>query len=70
MLDAHSFGLAVAAQQAFGEIEDRHTGYDHGEESLFRRIGAGYAESALGILIRKTILPVLLHRDPRYGRMG
>ena len=70
IIDPYTIGLAVVAGGALGEIEDSHTGYEHGAEGLFKRIGASYADNAIGNVIGNAVLPVLLRQDPRYYRKG
>lgn len=70
IIDPYTIGLAVVAGGALGEIEDSHTGYEHGVEGLFKRIGASYADNAIGNVIGNAVLPVLLRQDPRYYRKG
>ncbi len=70
IIDPYTFGLAVVFGGGLGELEDSHTGYHHGPEGLFKRIGASYADNAIGNLIGNAALPVILHQDPRYYRKG
>ncbi len=70
IIDPYTIGLAVVAGGGFGEIEDSHTGYDHGPEGLFKRIAASYADNAIGNVIGNAALPILLRQDPRYYRKG
>jgi hypothetical protein len=70
IIDPYTFGLAVVFGGGLGELEDSHTGYGHGPSGLFKRIGASYADNAIGNVIGNATLPVLLHQDPRYYRKG
>jgi hypothetical protein len=70
IIDPYTFGLAVVFGGGLGELEDSHTGYHHGPEGLFKRIGASYADNAIGNVIGNAALPVVLHQDPRYYRKG
>lgn len=70
IIDPYTFALAVLFGGGLGELEDSHTGYDHGTAGFFRRIGASYADNAIGNVVGNAILPVLLHQDPRYYRKG
>lgn len=70
IIDPYTFALAVVFGGGLGELEDSHTGYHHGVQGLFERIGASYADNAIGNLIGNAALPVLLHQDPRYYRKG
>ena len=68
--DPYTFALAVVFGGGLGELEDSHTGYGHGPEGLFKRIGASYADNAIGNVIGNAALPSVLHQDPRYYRKG
>ena len=70
IIDPYTIGLAVVVGGGFGEIEDSHPGYHWGPEGLFKRIGASYADNAIGNVIGNAALPSLLHQDPRYYRKG
>jgi hypothetical protein len=70
IIDPYTFGLAIVFGGGLGELEDSHTGYGHGPSGLFKRIGASYADNAIGNVIGNAALPVLLHQDPRYYRKG
>ncbi len=70
IVDPYTIGLAVVVGGGFGEIEDSHPGYHWGPEGLFKRIGASYADNAIGNVVGNAALPVLLHQDPRYYRKG
>jgi hypothetical protein len=70
IIDPYTFALAVVFGGGLGELEDSHTGYGHGASGLFKRIGASYADNAIGNVIGNAALPVVLHQDPRYYRKG
>jgi hypothetical protein len=70
IIDPYTFALAVVFGGGLGELEDSHTGYGHGPSGLFKRIGASYADNAIGNVIGNAALPVVLHQDPRYYRKG
>ena len=70
IVDPYTFALAVVFGGGLGELEDSHTGYGHGPSGLFKRIGASYADNAIGNVIGNAALPSLLHQDPRYYRKG
>jgi hypothetical protein len=45
-------------------------GFGQGAAGYFKRLGAGYADTADGNFWGNAVLPVLLKEDPRYFRMG
>jgi len=52
------------------EVFDDFQGYGWGPEGYFKRWGAEYADTFDGNLIGNALLPIVLHQDPRYFRMG
>ncbi len=68
-LDPFTFitaGLTAGIEQA----QDSYPGYEQGAEGYAKRYGAAYADGVDGNLWGNAILPVLLHQDPRYFRLG
>ena len=70
IVDPYTIGLAFIVGGGFGELTDSHTGYGHGPEGFFKRVGASYLDNVDGNLIGNAFLPVILHQDPRYYRKG
>ena len=61
---------AVGAVAAIGQAENNFPEYGQGWKGYGKRYGAGYLDSFDGNMIGNAALPVLLHQDPRYYRMG
>ena len=59
-------GLDAGIEQA----ENSYPGYHQGAKGFAKRYGAAYADGVDGNLWGNAILPVLLHQDPRYFRLG
>ena len=59
-------GIDAGIEQA----ENSYPGYHQGFEGFAKRYGASYADTVDGNLWGNAILPVLLHQDPRYYRLG
>ncbi len=77
-IDPYQFGLALFTS-GIGQAEDSHdtynaqgmrVGYGQGWAGYGKRFGAGYTDQFDGTIIGNGILPVLLHQDARYFRMG
>ena len=77
-IDPYQFGLALFTS-GIGQAEDSHdtinaqgqrVGYGQGWEGYGKRFGAGFTDQFDGTIIGNGILPVLLHQDARYFRMG
>jgi Carboxypeptidase regulatory-like domain len=63
------FGRTVAwagVQQA----RDNPSEWQQGAKGYSKRLGAGFADAAIGGLISNAVLPSLLHQDPRYFYQG
>jgi len=67
--DPYSFALASIVA-GLGELSPPSQGYHWGASGYFYRFGTAYADNMDGALWGNAILPVLLHQDPRYYRMG
>ncbi len=61
-------GAAVAA--GAGQWQNTYGQYGQGAEGYFKRFGAAYGDAAIGTMIGKGFLPMLLHQDPRYFYRG
>jgi hypothetical protein len=78
-IDPYQFGLA-AFTSLIGQARDSHSSYDpvrminvgysQGIVGYMQRFGASYADQFDGTIIGNGILPVILHQDPRYHRLG
>jgi hypothetical protein len=69
-IDPFYIGYAFLVGGGYGELTDSHTGYGHGPAGYFKRVGSNYADNIDGALIGNGLLPILLHQDPRYFRLG
>lgn len=58
------------ASAGFEEVRNSVTGYPSGAEGYFALSGAAYLTSFDSIMVGNGVLPVLLHQDPRYFRLG
>jgi hypothetical protein len=67
--DAYVFGFA-AFTAGIGQAEDSHAAYGQGIKGYAKRFGANYVDTADGNLWGNAILPIVLHQDPRYFRLG
>jgi hypothetical protein len=62
--------VATGALAGLGQAQNSFPGYGQGFSGYAKRFGAGYADSFNGTIIGNAVLPVLLHQDPRYFRLG
>ena len=67
--DLYVFGFA-AVTAGIGQAQNSHAGYGQGIEGYAKRFGANYADTADGNFWGNAILPIVLHEDPRYFRLG
>ena len=58
-------GLALIGQWA-----DQHEEYGQGVQGFAKRWGASTADQLIGNILTESVLPSLLHQDPRYLRKG
>ncbi len=78
-IDPYQFGLALITA-GYGQATDSHSsidnpsgnhhGYPQGWAGYGCRYGANYVDQFNGTIIGNGVLPVLLHQDARYFRMG
>lgn len=68
-IDPYAFGLAFVVA-GINEADDDDPGFGWGAEGYFKRSGAAYLDAFDGEIIGNGILPVILHQDPRYFRLG
>jgi hypothetical protein len=61
-------GAAVAA--GISQAEDHLSGYGQGAQGYGKRFGADLADANLATFFARSLLPSLLHDDPRYFHIG
>ncbi len=59
-------GLNAGIEQA----EDTYPEYNQGAAGFGKRFGAAYADNVDGNFWGNAVLPIVLHQDPRYFRLG
>lgn len=69
-VDPFTIGYAFLVGGGYSEVADTHNGFGWGAAGYFKRVGANYADTVNGALIGNALLPILLHQDPRYFRLG
>jgi hypothetical protein len=67
--DVYVFAFA-AITAGIGQAQNSHAAYGQGVEGYAKRYGAGYADTADGNFWGNAVLPIVLHEDPRYFRLG
>lgn len=67
--DAYVFAFA-AFTAGIGQAQNSHAGYGQGIEGYAKRFGANYVDTADGNFWGNAVLPIVLHEDPRYFRLG
>jgi hypothetical protein len=67
--DPVSFAAAFLVA-GYHEAKDDDKGFGWGLQGYGKRSGAAYLDAFDGTMIGNGILPVVLHQDPRYFRMG
>jgi hypothetical protein len=67
--DIYVFGFA-AVTAGIGQAQNSHEDYGQGVEGYAKRFGANYVDTADGNFWGNAILPIVMHEDPRYFRLG
>ncbi len=67
--DVYVFAFA-AVTAGIGQAQNSHAAYGQGVEGYAKRFGANYADTADGNFWGNAILPIVMHEDPRYFRLG
>jgi hypothetical protein len=68
-VDPYTFGIAFIVA-GLGEAKDDNVGEGWGPVGYLKRSGAAYLDAFDGTMIGNAFLPILLHQDPRYFRLG
>lgn len=78
-VDPYQFGLAAftsligqatGSHSSYDAVRKINIGYSQGIVGYSQRLGAGFTDQFDGTIIGNGVLPVLLHQDSRYYRMG
>jgi hypothetical protein len=67
--DIYVFGFA-AFTAGIGQAQNSHAAYGQGVQGYAKRFGANYADTADGNFWGNAVLPIVMHEDPRYFRLG
>jgi hypothetical protein len=68
-VDPYTFGIAFIVA-GIGEAKDDDVGEGWGPVGYFKRSGAAYLDAFDGTMIGNAFLPIILHQDPRFFRLG
>jgi hypothetical protein len=68
-IDPYTFGLAFIVA-GLGEAKGDDPRFGWGPEGYAKRSGAAYLDAFDGTMIGNAFLPIILHQDPRYFRLG
>jgi len=62
--------LLGGAFAALGQMTNQHPSFGQGMAGYAKRFGASTSDQLIGNFLTESILPSLLHQDPRYLRKG
>jgi hypothetical protein len=62
--------LLAAAYAGLDQLDNDDKSYGQGVEGYAKRLGAWYADEAIGNMFTEGVFPSLFHQDPRYFRRG
>jgi hypothetical protein len=68
-IDPYTFAIAFIVA-GLGEADGGGPGFGWGPKGYFERSGASYLDAFDGTMIGNAFLPIILHQDPRYFRLG
>ena len=68
-IDPYTFAIAFIVA-GLGEAEGSNNRFGWGPKGYFERSGASYLDAFDGTMIGNAFLPIILHQDPRYFRLG
>jgi len=60
----------AAAFAGIYQLEDSHPSFGQGMKGYGHRYLTSYADQAIGNMMAESLMPSLLHEDPRYFRVG
>jgi len=62
--------VVPALYAAVYQKENEYSGFGQGAAGFAKRYGALFADATISTYISEAIMPVMLHEDPRYFRLG
>jgi hypothetical protein len=62
--------FVAAALAGLGQMTDQHPEFGQGMEGYGKRLGGSVADQLVGNFLTESVMPSLLHEDPRYFRRG
>jgi hypothetical protein len=62
--------MLAGAFAGLGQLTNQNPGFGQGMAGFGRRVATGYADQAIGNMLTEGFMPILLHEDPRYFRIG
>jgi hypothetical protein len=68
-IDPYTFAIAFIVA-GLGEAQGSDNRFGWGPAGYFKRSGAAYLDAFDGTMIGNAFLPIVLHQDPRYFRLG
>ncbi len=60
----------AAGMAGLAQITDQHPAFGGGVQGYSKRLGGAVADQLVGTFLTESIVPTLLHEDPRYFRRG
>jgi hypothetical protein len=62
--------ILAAGMAGLAQLTDQHAAYGQGLVGYSKRLGGSVADQLIGNMMTESIMPSLLHEDPRYFRRG
>jgi hypothetical protein len=65
-----TLSLVAAGYGGLGQITDQNPSFGQGAKGYANRFARAYADQVIGNVLTEGAVPILLHEDPRYFRLG
>jgi hypothetical protein len=65
-----SLSLVAAGYGGLGQLTDQNPSFGQGAKGYGNRFVRAYADQVIGNILAEGTVPILLHEDPRYFRLG
>jgi hypothetical protein len=62
--------ILAAGLAGLAQLTDQHAAFGQGVKGYSERLGGAVADQLIGNMLTESIMPSLLHEDPRYFRRG
>jgi len=65
-----TLSLVAAGYGGLGQLTDQNPSFGQGAKGYANRFARAYADQVIGNVLAEGVVPIVLHEDPRYFRLG